>query len=262
MLGSDPIAALLGAGTDPRCSPTVWKVYLRKLVDAGASVTMLGPDVVVPDDASDEVKVALNALINTYPTGTQMPEETTGALADFGVVDAEASRVNNRVGTYYRHIHRVVGKELAPDLLASGVITASAGLHVGSSGMVAVTAHNPSEQEQWRSWAADLSGDRRERHTAPTILPPTADGGGIYLFRTNVATSVPKGVSINKGFLIETGDVVVPIPPTRMGGSPVMRLGPARMLPPWLRSAILEAAGTDIDVELAPIPELAGAFSG
>jgi len=261
MLGSDPIAALLGAGTDPRCSPTVWKIYLRKLVDAGASVTMLGPDVVVPDDASDEVKVALAALISTYPTGTQMPEETTGALADFGVVDADPGRVNSRVGTYYRHITRIVGKELAPELLASGVITASAGLHVGSSGMVAVTARDPLAQAQWREWAGEVSGDRRERHTVPTVLTPTADGGGIYLFRTNAATSLPKDISIDKGFLLQTGDVVVPIPPTRMGGSPVTRLGPARMLPDWLRAAIL--AETHGGPDFTPDPaELAGAFAG
>jgi len=262
MLGSDPIAALLGAGTDPRCSPTVWKVYLRKLVDAGASVTMLGPDVVIPDDASDEVKAALAALISTYPTGTQMPEETTGVLADFGVVDADTSRVNNRVGTYYRHITRIVGKELTPELLASGAITASAGLHVGSSGMVAVTAHNAAEQAQWRDWAGEVSGDRRERHTVPTVLTPTADGGGIYLFRTNAATSVPKDISIDKGFLVETGDVVVPIPPTRMGGDPVTRLGPARMLPEWLRSVILAETSGEPDFTLDPVSELEPAFSG
>jgi hypothetical protein len=223
---------------------------------------MLGPDVVVPDDAPDEVKAALAALISTYPTGTQMPEETTGVLADFGVVDADTSRVNNRVGTYYRHITRIVGKELTPELLASGVITASAGLHVGSSGMVAVTAHNPAEQEQWRDWAAQASGDPRERHTVPTVLTPTADGGGIYLFRTNAATSVPKDVSIVSGFLIETGDVVVPIPPTRMGGSPVTRLGPARMLPDWLRSVILAETGGEPDPLMEPSSELVDSFSG
>ena len=261
MLGSDPIAALLGAGTDPRCAPAVWKVYLRKLVDAGAAVTMLGPDVTIPDDASDEVKVALAALIATYPTGTQMPEETTGVLADFGVVDADPARVKSRVVTYYRHINRVVGKELAPDLLAAGVITASAGLHVGSSGMVAVTVPDAAAQQQWWDWAVESSGDIRERHTAPTVLTPTCRGGGIYLFRTNAATAVPKGVKINKGFVVDTGDMVVPIPPTRMGGNPVTRLGPARMLPLWLHAKILGENTVGADFPADPPPALAESFS-
>ncbi|SKR85402.1 Uncharacterised protein [Mycobacteroides abscessus subsp. abscessus] len=35
MLGSDPIAALLGAGLDARSPQVVWKGYLRKLAAAG-----------------------------------------------------------------------------------------------------------------------------------------------------------------------------------------------------------------------------------
>jgi hypothetical protein len=241
MLGSDPIAALLGAGVDPLCTQVVWRTYLRKLVDAGASVTMLGPDVVIPEGASPEVHEALSALMAAYPSASQMPEETTGALSGFGVVDSDPGRVGQRVTTYYRHIHRVVGKELAPELLAEGAITVSAGLHVSGSGMVAVTVPDAAAQRLWGEWSAEISGDPLEGHTAPTVLTPTCRGGGIYLFRTNAATAVPVGVKIDNGFIIDTGDMAVPIPPTRMGGNPVTRLGPARMLPEWLRDVIVSA---------------------
>ena len=251
MLGSDPIAALLGANTDFRCSQTVLKTYLRQLIEAGASVTMLGPDVVVPEDASDEVKVALATLIETYPTGSQMPEEKTGVLANLGVVDADRTRVNNRVATYFRHIYRVVGKDLAPELMAAGVIKMGAAIHVGSSGMVAVVVPDADSLEQWRGWSAEVSGDRHERHTAPTILLPNTPGGGVYLFRTESETRVPVGVTIPGDFTIETGDMVVPIPPTHQGGAPVKRLGPARMLPAWLRDVVVAQSGSDATAPVA-----------
>lgn len=245
MLGSDPIAALLGANTDFRCSQTVFKTYLRQLVEAGASVAMLGPDVVVPEGASDEVTVALAALIETYPTGSQMPEEKTGVLANLGVVDADKNRINNRVATYFRHIYRVVGKDLAPELMANGAIKIGAAIHVGSSGMVAVVVPSADSLDRWRSWSAEASGDRHELHTAPTLLLPNTPGGGVYLFRTNSETRVPGDVTIPGDFTIETGDMVVPIPPTRQGGAPVKRLGPARMLPDWLRDVVVGQSGSD-----------------
>ena len=243
MLGSDPIAALLGAGTDPRCAQTVWKSYLRKLVGAGAAVTMLGPDVVVPDDADDAVLSALAALVATYPPGVQMPLETSGVLDGFGHVDSDTERVNRRVATYFRHIVHVLGKELAPQLLTNGAVTASAGLHVGASGMVAVSVPDGDALNQWRSWAAQTSGDPRERHTAPTVLLPNAPGGGVYLFRLRDAAPVPADLTLPlKGFTITTGDLVVPIPPTRLGGEAVTRLGPARILPAWLQRTLRDAA--------------------
>ena len=237
MLGSDPIAALLGAGTDVRSSQTIWKAYLRKLVAAGASVTMLGPDVVIPDDAGPEVLTALAALLQTYPPGSQMPAEVTGALADFGVVDTEAERVNRRVASYWRHLTVVLGKNLAPELMASGAVTPSAAIHVGASGMVAVSVPDGEGMSRWRSWAAMVSGDPRERHSAPTIVLPTTPGGGVFLFRTDEPVAANIEVTCD-GFVIETCELTVPIPPTRQGGKPVMRLGPARMLPDWLRTVI------------------------
>ncbi len=235
MLGSDPIAALLGAGTDPRCSQTVWKSYLRKLVGAGAAITMLGPDVVVPDDATDEVLSALASLVATFPPGRQMPLETTGVLEGVGHVDSDEERVNRRVASYFRHIVKVLGKELGPQLLADGVVTASAGLHVGASGMVAVSVPNEEAMNQWRSWAVETSGDLHEGHTAPTVLLPTAPGGGVYLFRLSPAVPVPADLTVpGDGFTITTGDLVVPIPPSRLAGGYVTRLGPARILPHWL----------------------------
>lgn len=235
MLGSDPIAALLGAGTDPRCAQTVWKSYLRKLVGAGAAITMLGPDVVVPEGASDEVLAALASLLATYPPGQQMPLETTGVLEGAGHVDSDEERVNRRVASYFRHVIRVLGKDLGPQLLADGVVTASAGLHVGTSGMVAVSVPTEEALNQWRSWAVAISGDRYEGHTAPTVLLPTAPGGGVYLFRITPAVPVPADLTVPvDGFSITTGDLVVPIPPSRLGGEPVSRLGPARILPHWL----------------------------
>ena len=241
MLGSDPIAALLGAGTDVRSSQTVWKAYLRKLVAAGASVTMLGPDVVVPDDASDEVLAALASLVATYPPGSQMPAEVSGVLAELGVVDSQGERVNRRVSSYWRHITKVLGTTLASELMASGAVTVSAALHVGTSEMVSVMVPDGDALSQWRSWSAEVSGDRRERHSAPTILLPTAPGGGVYLFRTS--ESVPTDLTLPvAGCTIKTGDMIVPIPPTRQGGKPVARLGPARMLPAWLRRVLDESA--------------------
>lgn len=243
MLGSDPIAALLGAGTDPRCSQTVWKSYLRKLAGAGAAVTMLGPDVVVPEDADTEVLAALAALVDTYPPGVQMPLEASGVLNGTGRVDSDAERVNRRVSTYYRHIARVLGEERAPRLLADGTVTPGAGLHVGASGMVAVTVPDADALSRWRAWAAQTSGDPHERHTAPTVLLPTWPGGGVYLFRGTGAGPVPRDLTmLMGGFSIATGDLVVPVPPSRLGGEAVTRLGPARILPAWLAQVLREAA--------------------
>mgnify|MGYP001171561692 CR=1 FL=1 len=239
MLGSDPIAARLGAGTDPRSSQAVWKAYLRNLVNAGAAVAMLGPDVVVPDDADDATLSALAKLVDLYPPGSQMPPETTGALDGAGIVDATGDRVNRRVPTYYRHITRAVGKELAPDLLTRGVITPSAGLHVGASNTLAVVVNDAAALARWRDWSAEASGDPYERHSAPTLLLPTMPGGGVYLFRTAPNLRAPSGVELKVGgAVIHTGDLIVPIPPTRLGGRPVSRLGPARILPQWLRDLV------------------------
>lgn len=240
MLGSDPLAAILGAATDPRSPATVWKSYLRKLVSAGAAVTMLGPDVVVPDDANEEVVAALALLLQTYPTASQMPEESSGVLAEVGVVDTDGDRVNRRVATYWRHIIRVLGRDLAAELISSGAVTAAAGIHVGASSLVSVTAPDADALLQWRSWTAEVAGDSRERHSAPTVLLPTCPGGGVYLFRTD--ESVPPDLAVPiAGCTIHTGDYVVPIPPTRLGGKPVSRLGPARMLPGWLRQVLENA---------------------
>lgn len=236
MLGSDPLAALLGAGTHPRSPLAVWKSYLRHLVEVGVGVTVLGPDVVIPPEADDATLAALNALLETYPPGSQMPEPKTGTLKDAGHVDVTQARVYSRLASYWSALGRVVGKALLPELLASGAITPSVGLHVGTSGVVAVTVPDAEALSQWRLWSAETSGDRYEAHSAPTIQMPNLPGGGVYLFRIPEGVAVPAGLSVEvAGCTIDTGDVVVPIPPTRQGGEPVNRLGPARMLPEWLR---------------------------
>ncbi|WP_372941112.1 hypothetical protein [Mycolicibacterium sp.] len=200
---------------------------------------MLAPDVVVPADAEDAVLTALHALIDRYPPGTQMPPESTGKLAGAGRIDATSERVNTRVAAYFRHITKVVGRELAPRLLASGVITPSAGLHVASSHMAAVVAPGAPALSQWRDWAAQASADLRERHTAPTLVLPAAVGGGVYLFRTAEAEELEPRIFQVGQATVTSGDLVVPIPPTRQAGAPVMRLGPCRMLPQWLREALM-----------------------
>lgn len=238
MLGSDPVSALLGVGLDP-CSPAVvWKKYLRGLVETGAAVTMLGPDVVVPEGADDLTRRALHALIERYPSGSRMPVESTGKLAGMQIVDAEASRVNLRVAAYFRRIASVAGKERAPELLQSGAITASAALHVQCSNMVAVEVPDAVSLKQWRGWAAACSGDVHEAHTAPTLLIPGYPGGGVYLFRV-VGEPVGARTMQVGASVIDSGDVAIPIPPTRQNGMPVMRLGPCRILPDWLRAQIL-----------------------
>lgn len=250
MLGSDPIAALLGAGIDPRSPQVVWKGYLRRLVTAGCAVTMTGPDVHVPAWADAETIAALAELVRVYPSGMPMPPVATGKLAGAGQVDSTADRVNSRVGAYFRLIARVVGKERAPDLLEAGAITASAGLHVGRSHMAAVIVPDAEALEVWRRWAVEASGDRHEQHAAPTVLIPSYRGGGVFLFRTPATVAVgepptvpgfsPLGpVSLTlEGCRIVTGEVTVPLPPTRIAGRPVMRLGPCRMLPPWLEQTL------------------------
>lgn len=251
MLGSDPIAALLGAGIDSRAPQVVWKGYLRRLVAAGAAVVMMAPDVTVPDDVEGHVLVALAALLGQYPPGTQMPEETTGRLAGAGHVDAEAERVNLRVSAYYRHIDKVLGKELGSALRDSGVVSVSAGLHVGGSQMVAVVVPDTTALGQWRDWSAAVSGDRRERHTAPTLLLPGTPGGGVYLFRT-ADRQVPAGLTIAVGACtVSSGDLIVPIPPSRQAGVPVTRLGPCRMLPAWLAAAMLQRQACPAPVAIA-----------
>jgi hypothetical protein len=242
MLGSDPIAALLGAGTDPRSPQVVWKRYLRSLVEAGAAVTMLGPDVTVPSGADATLLAVLHKLIQRYPPGVPMPTETTGKLASSGQVDTDPALVNVRVSAYFRHITKVVGKELAPDLLQSGIITVSAGLHVACSRMVAVLVPDACAFDQWRSWATQTSRDVYERHSAPTLLLPGCPGGGVYLFRVASGTPMPPRTLQVGQATVKSGDMVVPIPPTQLGGVPVARLGPCRMLPDWL-AKVLEHEG-------------------
>lgn len=237
MLGSDPVSALLGAGVDPRAPKLVWKKYLRALIGAGAAVALLGPDVLVPADANHGVKAALYALIESYPTGTRMPPEKTGKLAGRNAVDLDPELAYARVDAYFRHLTRAVGKDWITRLLEAGVITPSTGLHVARSGMVAVEVPDAAAQQQWRQWAAETSGDRHELHTAPTLLVPSCPGGGVYLFRT--AAPVPQRTLRVGGSWVDSGDVIIPIPPTRQNGQPVMRLGPCRMLPGWLQEALL-----------------------
>lgn len=234
MLGSDPIAALLGAGIDSHAPQLVWKRYLCALVNAGAAVAMVAPDVVEPVDAGDEIRAALNELMRQYPPGSWMPGETTGRLAGAGSVDADTERVKARVTAYYRRITRALGKEHAPGLLSSGAVTPSAAIHLGCSNMTAVTIPDSAALQQWRDWAAEVSGDRRERHTAPTLLLPRTPDSGVYLFRGSI--DVPD--TMVGQCTVSSGDALVPIPPTRQSGVPVMRLGPCRKLPGWLRDQL------------------------
>ncbi len=254
MLGSDPIAALLGAGLDARSPQVVWKGYLRRLAALGCAVTMLGPDVVLPDGIDAESLTALAELTTRYPSGTPMPSETTGKLSGLGQVDGTGERVNARVTAYFRRITKIVGTERTTALLDAGVITASAALHIRSSNMVAVVVPDAGALGQWRQWAAATSDDPHELHTAPTLLLPGLPGGGVYLFATPATVgegqqpTVPGfpllgDMSLQVGAArIDTGDVTVPVPPTRMGGHAVMRLGPCRKLPAWLEST-LRASG-------------------
>lgn len=234
MLGSDPIAALLGAGIDSHAPQLVWKRYLCALVNAGAAVSMTAPDVVEPAGADDTVRLALNELMRQYPPGSWMPGETTGRLACAGRIDADSERVKARVTSYYRRITKALGKELAPALLESGAVTPSAALHVGCSNMTSVAVPDAEALQEWRGWAAQVSGDRRERHTAPTVLLPKTPGGGVYLFRG--ALDVPD--TLVGRCTVTSGDSLVPIPPTRQSGASVMRLGPCRKLPAWLRDQL------------------------
>lgn len=242
MLGSDPLSALLGVGLDPRSPAVVWKKYLRALVGAGAAVAMMGPDVVVPERADDLTRRALRDLITKYPPGVRMPMESTGKLSGLQPVDAEAGRVNMRVSAYFRHIDKVVGKERAPELLSSGAITASAALHLQYSNLVAVEVPDAGALQQWRGWAAAVSGDVHEAHTAPTLLIPGYSGGGVYLFRVPGEQMGSRALQVGTS-VVSSGDVVIPIPPTRQNGVPVMRLGPCRVLPDWLRAQIVSGGG-------------------
>lgn len=250
MLGSDPIAALLGAGVDPRSPEVVLRGYLRALVARGCAIAMMGPDVVVPSGGLDtETQAALSKLTAMYPSTTLMPVEGTGKLAGLSVVDTTSDRINARVSAYFRHINKVVGKDRVQELREAGILTAGAGVHIGSSQLVAVIVPDAEALRHWRRWSAEVSGDRYEAHTAPTLLVPGYSGGGVYLFRTpstaneTVGTSPefePLGaVTMSVGAsVIETGDLTVPIPPTQISGQPVMRLGPCRMLPAWLESQL------------------------
>ena len=158
-------------------------------------------------------------------------------------------RINARVGAYFRHITKVVGKELAEPLLDRASITVSAGLHIAQSHLVAVLIDDADALAQWRGWAVQCSSDPREMHTAPTLILSTMPGGGIYLFRTPATVGPDKTpdarfeplpeMQLSVGTCrITSGDITVPIPPTRMFGQPVMRLGPCRMLPSWLESML------------------------
>ena len=249
MLGSDPIAAFLGAGIDPRAPQGAYRKYLTHLVRNGAAVVMLGPDVVVPDDADPETTAALASLLAGFPPGTRMPESNLKVLKDVGQVDASEARARTRVDFWWKTAARFVGKDCVDDLVSAGVVTPMVGIHVGMSGMVAVSAPGAEALAQWRDWSAQISGDPYERHTGPTVLLPTMIGGGVYLFRTDADTEVPADLTMRTaGCVIETGDVVVPIPPSRFSGQPVSRLGPARMLPSWLRTVLLESAPPAIAV--------------
>lgn len=243
MLGSDPVAALLGAGTDPRSPKRVWRTYLRALVNQGVAITMLGPDVIVPEGADDATVAVLAELAATYPVGSQMPAETTGALKDTGLVATDGKQCTARVDAYYKRIEKIGGKELTPTLLENGTVTPSAGLHVGVSGLVAVVCPDAEALAGWRAWAAETSGDPYERHTGPTLLQPGMPGGGVYLFRTDAATAAPAGLELEvAGCTLSSGDLVIPIPPSRIAGKPISRLGPARMLPVWLQRTLRDAA--------------------
>lgn len=249
MLGCDPLTALLGCGMDVRSPQVVWKRYLRALAEHGAAVRMLAPDVAAWDGIRESEQAALQELARRYPPGSAMPIEGTGVLAGMGQLDVTAEQINVRVAAYYRHIARAVGKELAPALLESGAVTVSAGVHVAGSHLVAVLVPSAGSLSQWRTWAAQSSGDLREAHTAPTLALGTMPGGGIYLFRTPATAgqsqsdgpvSAPlQELSMSVGdCLVTTGDTTVPIPPSRLYGQPVMRLGPTRMLPEWLDAAL------------------------
>lgn len=249
MLGCDPLTALLGAGMDLRSPQVVWKRYLRALAEHGAAVRMLGPDVMLTDGIDACGEAALAALAQRYPPGRPMPVEEKGVLAGITSADIAAERINARVAAYYRHIARTVGKDQVDALMDCAAITVSAGIHVAGSHLVAVAVPDAEALSQWRSWAAQASGDPREMHTAPTLVLATMPGGGIYLFRTPATVgpdSAPDPrfellpeVQMSVGAcLVTAGDLTVPIPPTRLYGHPVMRLGPCRMLPSWLEESL------------------------
>lgn len=243
MLGSDPISALLGAGLDPRSPKNSYSRYLTEVVKKGSAVVMLGADVIVPDDADDELRTALATMMADIPPGAQMPASRIKALKDAGQVDVDVARMRSRVTSYWGTLARYLGKDRVEELISSGVVNPMMGLHVGMTGAVAVTVPDAAAFAQWRTWSAEVSGDPYEAHSAPTLLLPTAPGGGVYLFRIPDGVIVPAEVTLEfAGCTVQTGDVIVPIPPSRFHGKLVTRLGPARPLPEWLHAQITPAA--------------------
>ncbi|KXO92971.1 hypothetical protein [Tsukamurella tyrosinosolvens] len=251
MLGSDPIAGLLGAGLDPRSPAVLWTRYLKALNAEGCATTMLGPSVTNTGALTDEDVAKLAALATQYPAGTAMPRETTGKLAGFETVDVLPERITARVGAYFRRVTRAVGKDNFLRLAQTGAVCAGAGIHVGRSRMAAVVVPDAGAMSAWRQWAVETSGDPHEAHTAPTLLLSGMPGGGIYLFRTSAmapageppaAEPLPAAAFTVGGCTVTSSELVVPVPPTRLAGGTVMRLGPCRMLPSWLEGAIADTA--------------------
>lgn len=246
MLGSDPISALLGGGVDPRSPKVVWSKYLRHLVRSGCAVAMLGPDVLATHDSDDATLRAIGRLIARYPPHVPMPPADTKALKELPALDVTVTAMASRVTHYYSAISKPLTahlydkhekSEFVDRLLRCGTVTPSVSLHVAQSRLVSVTVPNAEALARWRTWCAEASGDYHEKHSAPTLLLPTQPGGGIFLFRSG--ESFPELELVLDDIVVSSGNTLVPIPPTMIGGEPVSRLGQCRTLPGWLRQRLL-----------------------
>lgn len=246
MLGSDPISALLGAGVNPSAAKVVWKGYVRELVNAGCAVVMLGPDVLVPGQASAPTLRGLRDLLAMYPPSSRMPPETTGKLAGTPTITTDPVSMALRVESYYKLIAKPLTAHIpgrdektahVNDLFDSGVVTPGVGLHVQRSAMVAVEVPDAEAMTRWRTWAFELSDDYHERHCAPTLVMPGLPGGGIFLFRQT--DPIPAMELQVNSITVSSGNTIVPVPPTRQGGRQINRIGAVRVLPEWLRAQLV-----------------------
>ena len=231
MLGMNPVAALLGAGTAGTLDDQDTAIkYALALAKGGIGVLLCEHGTKIPCD---------NLRTPAMVKKDQADWEAAGFSGEFPRGYNLATHETSRLRSYIRRYFKVNGT--SPNLA----------IEPRRSKLVIVDADTQAEVDAFKGWAAQLSGDVKWHHVAPTVSSPGArdsdgtwrhrDGGHYYFMVPDDAyldySVLPANLDVTFNgtkFSIFLKDRYVLIPPSTRPEGPYRLTGPSHDMPRWL----------------------------
>lgn len=247
MLGSTRLTALLGAAPSPTADTAVLKAYLKALAtDAGLHMFLLVPGTKEPADC--RTTVARNKAIKEA-AAAGLPKPTGLHMAT-----ANATHLARWLDKYRKDREQDTPVNLA--------------MEVGRSRIVLVDVDTQAEMDTFRTMWAEMSGDPRLLHVAPTVSSPGVfdeesgqwlhkDGGHFY-FTLPQGLELPaspgsitvQGKEAKSSFTIYWRDRYVLIPPSRRKEGDYWVSGTDHPIPAWLLEMV-QTRGAEVELRKA-----------